>query len=521
MAIVPAKPSTLENALKSVKPGDVIELDAGQYAGTFVTGVNGAPNAPITVRPMNGAEPDVVFTGAANSVAALVINRPYWKFQNLSLAPTAKSDNSKPTWIAIRSGGHHATLRNLTFDRPLDNIEDAKRWNDYGIVMEGSYARIEHTVFNGMTKGIHPKGACVGGTIIGNRFDRLYQSPIVAGTSFGVVRGLLICGNTFHSHIEDGIQWMPNYSATNVATDVSNLGTIVLENDLGPCGENALDLKGAALIVIQGNNMRHIAGSNDGPLAGWNLRAMASITRGANTETGFALIRNNRITESAAGIRQFPHWVVVHNEIHDNNWWPGGEHTTGYGIRQVAGHQGTVVKNNLVYGHSGGDLLLYDNTDASHNADQPGADGGPLTATREAGDGLVLALRDARYFTDWFGRKDIPPDQIFVGEAFAQVIGVDYDRHTVTIDRPLAWSKDTPVFWRNPRPSVGVVSPYEETGPTEPEPELPPIVVEPPPVEPEPVEPPAQEFLTVRGSPAAVAMLRAVLTTLGDLQIED
>lgn len=506
-----ATPQTLTGILKDAQPGDTILLKPGEYAGSFGTPTAGRPDAPITVQ----AEPGAVFLGAKATPLTWTVNAPYWRLIGFEIQPIAPpKSGDKPTWIAVRSGGVGAQLINLILDRPGD-IADAKAHNDYGVVVEADATLVNHCRLMGMTKGVHVKGRNHGVTIVHNRIGPTYQSSIVMGTSFGAVRACLIGWNQLEdSYIEDAIQFMQDFGAADPTTDVSNIGTIIYGNRIGRMNENAIDAKGAGRIVIEGNYIFGTAGSNDGPLDGWNLRAMASITRGANTETGFALIRNNLITESAAGIRQFPHWVVVHNEIYDNNWWPGGEHTTGYGIRQVAGHHGTVVKNNLVYGHHGGDLLLYDNTDASHNADQPGADGGPLTATREAGDGLVLSLRDARYFTDWFGRKDIPPDQIFVGETFAQVVGVDYDRHTVTIDRPLAWSKDTPVFWRNPRPNVGVVSPYEETGP---------IVVEPPTVEPEPepVEPPAQEVLTVRGSPASVAMLRAVLTTLGDLSISD
>lgn len=515
MTIKSANPNTLRTILAGAQPGDTIVLEPGLYEGSYGTPTAGNPGRPITV----AGGPEVVFAGAKDTPLAWTVNAPYWHLRDFHILPTAPAKSGqKPTWIAVRSAGVGAALACLTLGRDGD-IEKSKAWNDYGVVIEADATIVRECRLYGMTKPIHVKGPAIGVTITRNHIGPSYQSSIVMGTSFGVNRACLIAYNILEeSYIEDGVQFMQDLGAADPETDVSNLGAVLYRNIIRDCGENALDFKGAGFVVADQNEIYKIAGSNDGPLAGWNTRAAQAITRGARTASRHVIIRNHRIYDCAGGVRiPDQHWYIYHNEISNNNYSPADPDHAGHGIRQVGPSANTGVKNNLVYGNKGGDLILT-GADASQNLQTPGP-GGPLTSTRGAGSGRVIPLHAAGYFSAWYGRTDLPPEVIAVGEHVAHVVSVDHGKNTVTIDRDLTWKDGTPVCYGTGAPMVGPVGAVEPGPPVEPEPE-PPIIVVPPPVEPDEPEP-VVESVTLTGPPAAVAMLRALVGALGELSITD
>lgn len=135
----------------------------------------------------------------------------------------------------------------------------------------------------------------------------------------------------------------------------------------------------------------------------------------------------------------------------------------------------------------------------------PYAAADPLTVTRDAGQGVTIPVEDAGFWSAWFGRPDLPPESISVGDAHALVVAVDYAARTVTIDRPLAWLAGAPVGYRSDA-TAGVVRfwgdapiPKPEPGPEEPD----------------------VESVTLTGPPASVALLRAMIGAFGDLSITD
>jgi hypothetical protein len=69
--------------------------------------------------------------------------------------------------------------------------------------------------------------------------------------------------------------------------------------------------------------------------------------------------------------------------------------------------------------------------------------GGPLTGTRSAGEGILVPLEDALYFTDGYGL--IEADVIRVDSQRVRIVKVDYDSNTITISKSISWQMNAPV----------------------------------------------------------------------------
>jgi hypothetical protein len=349
---------------------------------------------------------------------------------------------------------------------------------------------------SGMTKGVQVEGdKSVNVSIVRNRIGPTYQANIVVGTSLGVVRGLLIAWNTLEkSYIEDGVQFVQNFSAADQLTDVSNIGAIVYMNVIQDQAENAIDLKGAAQVVIDGNIIRRISGSNDGPLppAGWNHKSPMAIMHGANASRGQVcrvLIRNNDIEDCSGGIRVFPGWHVVHNRVINNNYDPTGKPWAGVGIVQNGDATGVAIQNNHAAGNIGANTSFEAKSPTILNNPTDLEPGVALTVTRGAGASDMLPVLDANYFTDWFGRTGLPPDVLYLNGDRYEVKSVDYGGRMVQLDRSARWQEGDPVYWNDPAPVVGIQEEYASTEP----PIDPPIIVVPP----EPTGPPETVTITL------------------------
>jgi len=422
--------------LAKVQPGDTIQLATGDYPGVYNLRTPG-----VTIEPAPNAAP--TFTGPAK----LTTDKVAW----LHIWPTAKG----------------ATVRNLLFWRGGDIATLFKAgWNDYGIVVEAPDVTITGCGLGGMAKGIHVKGKeSTGGTITYNEIDPTIDSCIAIGTSYGVVRGLLIAWNKLSgSYREDGIQFMPNFDLTGDAleADVSNLGTIIYQNYIHDCNENAIDLKGAGLFVIDGNKFRRIAGSSNGA-PDWNHRSNGTIIRGAHTSTGPGIIRNNDCQDCCSGFWLFAGWKVYNNTVQNNNWSPW-DTWQGTGISQRGDLKGAALVNNLVSGHLKTNLELTDTSISRNNPTEPGA-GVELTYCEGQRDTSELRVKDASYFTDWFGQSDLPLDVIYLGGQPYKVLGVDYGANALGLDSRTKWQDGDPIYWRSPEPVVGIQPEYKPVEP--------------------------------------------------------
>lgn len=482
-----ATPSTLTKSLASAQPGDTIQLQGGNYPGTFDLKT---PN--VTIEPAPGEGP-AVLTGPAAFTAA------------------------KVAWLHIHPTAAGATVRRLAMVREgaIAALYTAG-WNDYGIVVEAPDVTISMCRLAGMNKGIHIKGATsLRSTITHNHIGPTIQSNIVLATSYGVIRGALIAHNTLDgSYREDNIQFMPNFDIplADQANDVSNLGVIIYDNELLNANENAIDLKGAGLIVIDSNTIRRALGSNDGALA-WNRDARGAIMHGARTTSRRVIVRNNDIADCLGGVRIYDEWKVYHNRIVRNNTdYTGsdsafvGKAPVFTGVEMGKGFVlGAAVRNNVVGGHKDADVAFYQNSKngltcdfnlyvgasfalqyegawhyplmladwrgstgldamstaaAAMPADLPLA--GALTFTKGPGNGRVVRVLDAGFFTAWFGRADLTAEVIYLSTTPYLVVAVDYDKNELTLNEDATWGDKWPVCWRSPVARVGIIVDYVE-----------------------------------------------------------
>lgn len=485
----PGAPS-LNTTLALAQPGDVIQLHGGAYPGIYRIDTPG-----LTLEPYQDESP--VFTGPANFSSA------------------------KVAWLTIGEKAKGVTVRGLSLVREGEIAAVfSSGYSDFGIVIEGPDATVDGCTVRGQNKGVHLKGSTsTGATITNCRIGPTVQSCIVLATSKSVVRGALIAHNTLGgSYREDGIQFMPDFDLplSDQANDVSNLGVIIYSNTISDCNENAIDLKGAGLIVIDGNTIRRALGSNDGALA-WNRDARGAIMHGARTTSRRVIVRNNDVEDSLSGIRIYDEWKVYHNRILSNNTDYTGPNSAFVGKAPVfTGVEmgkglvvGAAVRNNIIGGHKDADIAFYQNAkngltsnfnlylggefalqyegawhyplsladwraltglDALSTAAvaMPAPDAipaaGALTFTTGAGAGRVVKVFDAGFFTAWFGRSDLASETVYLGATPHLVVAVDYDKNELTLNEDTDWGDGTPVYWRTPTPRPGpIVTPSDPT----------------------------------------------------------
>ncbi len=468
MSVITVQPSgigkdLLQAAINNANPHDTIVLRGGNYTESKTVEVT----KPLMIIPYEN-EPAQLISGAS------------------------------PAWLHIQPNAIGTVMHGLTLGRDGD-ISKAKQYDDFAIISEANNVRLENLRVYGQTKGIHIKGSCKFPTVIYCDIGPMYQSCIVLSTSYSTVRGGLIAYNHLHhSWREDGIQFMPDYGAVNTATDISNLGMTIYQNQIDYNNENGIDLKGAGQIVIDSNIFRFIAGSNDGLLNGWNHIANGTISRGAKTVAGPVLMRNNDCQQCCSGFHLEDSWIAVHNLIADNNYDAAGGTWAGYGLMRRGAGSAT-AKNNLIRGHGIDDIRLLSGKLIEDGNAQAIGKGVPLAKVTKDGSGVTLPLDNAGYFTDWFGRKDIDPDVLYLNGTRYEVQAVDWQKNTVTLNQETSWKAGDLVTWRSPNPVVGIQDNY--------------VVPIDPPVDP-PVEPTqelVQLMLEASFNPTEAAQLRTLL----------
>ena len=179
-------------------------------------------------------------------------------------------------------------------------------------------------------------------------------------------QGNLIEFNTLsNSAIEDGIQFEPNY-AGDPSVSTSNRGTIVRYNVIRGAAENAIDLKGASNILIEGNVIYANTGNDNGPIDGndrWG--GVGGLMHGSNTTSKDVIVRNNIFYDNLSGLLIEAGYKVYNNDILANNRDYTGPNSTftegpGRGFTGLLAFKGPRIgiKNNIFANHADGQLAL-------------------------------------------------------------------------------------------------------------------------------------------------------------------
>ena len=363
---------TIGKANDTLNAGDMVIIHAGSYDEVIEPKNSGKPGRKITYTAQPGDE--VTIRGRPGRTTIVALRRSYIVVEGfvLTYGHGLVERKAHAGWIFLNGeGANHIEIRNCRIVREGDP-EEYYRQGNFDIAIKLSAATnnlIENNYIRGLNQGINLNEGSRFNRILNNRITETSQSSIVIGSSKGIIQGNLIEGNVLEtSAIEDGIQFHPNYQAVDMASDASNRGTIIRNNVIRRNNENAIDLKGASNVVIEGNIIYGTVGSNDGGIDGWNRNSMGSIIRGKNTTTRDVIIRKNILYDNANGVWVFEGFKVYNNTVLYNNRdyegsqsnWRSSADPFFFGIAErIYGTSGLSIKNNIVGGHrNAGEVVL-------------------------------------------------------------------------------------------------------------------------------------------------------------------
>ncbi len=443
---------TLMKANRSLQAGDTLFIRQGTYAediNPVHSGTEGRPivytrfgNEEVILQGAGKGEDAVVAIGYPGSAAGwgnvsdIVVEGIHIHPVNSSYGVALYGRESKRNVI------RNCRLMNSRLTPPRDHA--ILIGGTENTVIEGNVIQGEWDL--GIITTARPRKTVIRNNVIRNCLGSLIDIQ----TSYGENQGMLIENNLLSgSRVEDGIQFEPDYSRYDPGL---RAGVIIRNNTICGNAENAIDLKGAACVLIEGNLIYGNRGDND---ATGNLGGGAGgIMKGdiTNTQAHHIIIRRNVLYDNFGGIYITHHdWMVVHNTVVGNNrsyLGPDipvetienapGDHCrrrpglTGIMLMETAveGFRGCIIKNNIVGGHHQGEMAVRTTAD--------------LTRTEIDGNCYFNAdtvlLADLR--TNWNWKK--------IGfhslrERFFEIASPGLERRSLIAERILQLTGDSPV----------------------------------------------------------------------------
>jgi uncharacterized repeat protein (TIGR02543 family) len=376
--------ATIGKANATVKAGDTVYVRAGTYDEIIEPYQSGSSGAPITYMNYSGetvtlrgeaGQPYIVTIGAGvhsswNAKSYIVVDG----FTIRHINP--KGVSSRPILVFINGGNSsYNVIRNCTIQCQGSAvwqgfIEDAVE------VYAAKYTTIENNHISGYPRlGVYVNGIAQYTTIRGNDIRDCVDSCIDLSSSKGTMQYTLIENNVIdHSLCEDGVQFENNYDLPSGTVDSnSNRGVVIRNNIICNNGENGVDLKGAAYVIIEDNIFYGCKGDNDGglnPSVG-DIRYPGAFTimHGTGPSSSYVTIRRNVLYDGPGGITPENYFKIYNNTIVYNNrdysgtnssWGTGGgtNKPTFIGIDAWLGVQGVGIKNNIIGGHNAAEVAI-------------------------------------------------------------------------------------------------------------------------------------------------------------------
>ncbi|HEX9935155.1 MAG TPA: right-handed parallel beta-helix repeat-containing protein [bacterium] len=310
---------TISKANHTLKAGDVCTIRQGSYAEDINPVNSGSESSPIVYRnygsetavltgPTSGEEVAVVALGYFGSATGWGATS-YIHIEGLTIQPSY----ARYGIVVYGSRTLHNQIRNCRLICAVGGKRDAI------LIGSAKYTLVENNLIDGNWRlGIITTQTPVYTIVRGNTIQNMVNSGIDIQTSYGENQAFLIENNTISgSQIEDGIQFEPDYSRYDPGT---RRGVIIRNNVICNNAENAIDLKGAAFVVIDGNTMYGNRGDNDG--SGNISGGIGGVFKGdiTFTQAHDILVRRNLIYDNFGGIYiTYYGWTVVHNTILANN----------------------------------------------------------------------------------------------------------------------------------------------------------------------------------------------------------
>lgn len=380
---------SLSKANVTLRAGDEVLVRAGIYTEQICPVNDGNESAPIIFRAFPGEK--VVLKGPGETATEAVVAIGYpgkdasWRGSEYIIVDGFEIDPTFASYgVAVYgSRTRHNTIRNchLVCNTPTDP-------RNHGVLIgSAQHTHIENNVFTGdWHAGIITTSSPKYTIIRNNTIEGILGNCIDIQTSVGENQAMLIEKNRLiGARREDGIQFEPNYSLS--FDHGSFRGVIIRNNIIANNAENAIDLKGSAHVVIEGNIIYGNRGDNDGK--GNVSGGTGGIMKGdiSKTQAHNILIRRNFIYDNKGGISMHNHrWVVVNNTIIGNNRTYKGPNCSlddiaaesSSFLKRYPGLAGVrlteeyapsfdfcVIKNNIIGGNHQGELAVLRQKDLS------------------------------------------------------------------------------------------------------------------------------------------------------------
>lgn len=228
-----------------------------------------------------------------------------------------------------------------------------------GITTQSDYNIVENNYVKGHSVGIILGRIAQYNIVRNNTVLDPKWSAIVIGSSYGQMQGNLIENNILCGGVgEDGIQFSRRFDIE--FDEDNNRGVIVRNNIICNNGENAIDLKAAAHIVIEGNIIYGNIGSNDGPFnpTGYGRTSWpGGIMKGNPTGSRDVIIRNNVLYDNLGGVSLYAGYKFYNNTLVANNRDYTGPNSNFKkpglfnGLHSWSS-SGIFIKNNIIGGHN-------------------------------------------------------------------------------------------------------------------------------------------------------------------------
>ncbi len=467
---------TIEYAANTsqVKPGDTVFIRGGVYNEYIQQGISGQPGSPITYKNYPGETP--ILTGSG-TWRWHILEQSHIRIEGLTFRDFQKGA------IQIRARNDNITdveVLNCTFENQSQlNNDGAKTIH---ITTTDSAHQVTHVTIRGnllqnVDTGDHPAIQVAGDS----HFIRVLDNTIKTTTSIaigiagrpdiGQPTNILVRGNEITGHGSPG-----KYSA-GIYLDGAGEKIIVEENVIygGQQGiKVSLEPTAASLqtkhVIVRNNVLYNntqinlklgVGDSDENCTQAGNLTESVAVHNTVFNSLdnvinhrfgcGEALRWKNNIfvdmSDSSSGSFHYKSndndtthsltWELDYNLFYNGDQngyfrWSGVTH------HSLAGFKNASSKD--PHSFAGNPRFVSTNTaDFALEPDSAARDtGGGLTFTLSAGNGTVVSVNEAWYFTDGLGLQ--AGDVIRIGgNDPVTVVGVNYDNNTLTVDKSISW----------------------------------------------------------------------------------
>ena len=311
---------TISKANRTLKAGESVYLGEGTYNEFIEPENSGTAGNPIIYMADPANNGDVILAGQAGTAKMIRLSGDYITVEGLHIE-WSHSDPGTRRWEWVVINGDKCTLQNCTITRDGDPFELWERgYNEFAVSIYGDDCLVTGCHVSILQYGVtFRKNGAFRSTLRNSVITNVAGACVNVFDSNYKIRGALIDNCVLGPCVTgDGVQWHEGEDAGSYT--LKNCGTVVRNCAIKGCGENALDLKGAAHVLIENNTMYGNSGSNNGPGDGWNRSAHQTISVGGSRIAGNVVIRNNVIFDSCAGVEiQGDDYKIYHNTFIINN----------------------------------------------------------------------------------------------------------------------------------------------------------------------------------------------------------